>query len=63
MRHWFERLKYPITDPHYRVKIVNEAHKCPECGTDLDTGWECTEYRSCGYDARSIAYPEGRKTL
>jgi len=54
---WYERLKYPIDDPFYRVRIVNEANKCPECAEDLDTGWECSE---CGYDARSIAYPQGR---
>jgi len=60
--HWTKRLKYPITDPYYRVKIVAEMHKCPQCGNDLDTGWECND-RSCLYDARSIAYPEGRKNL
>lgn len=28
---------------------------CPECGGNLDTGWECND---CGFDARDIAYPE-----
>lgn len=58
---WFQRLQYPITDPHYRVKVVTEVNKCPECGADLDTGWECMNYRKCGYDARPIAYPQSRK--
>lgn len=51
--HWFERLKYPVEDPYYIAKVVR-ANKCPQCGTDLDTGWECTNYRDCGYDAISI---------
>lgn len=24
------------------------ANKCPRCGDQLDTGWECT---ACGFDA------------
>ena len=28
---------------------------CPECGGDLDTGWECN---MCGYDAAREAKPE-----
>jgi len=27
---------------------------CPECGGELDTGWECN---ACGYDARPEAKP------
>lgn len=27
---------------------------CPECGGDLDTGWECNK---CSYDARWEAHP------
>jgi hypothetical protein len=27
---------------------------CPECGGELDTGWECND---CNYDARDEAYP------
>ena len=27
---------------------------CPECGGELDTGWECNE---CRYDAKDEAYP------
>lgn len=26
--------------------------RCPECGGELDTGWECS---NCGYDARPLA--------
>lgn len=26
--------------------------RCPECGGELDTGWECND---CGFDARPIA--------
>ena len=28
---------------------------CPECGGNLDTGWECN---MCGYDAKPDAHPE-----
>ncbi len=28
---------------------------CPECGGELDTGWECN---SCGYDAAPDAQPD-----
>lgn len=31
---------------------------CPECGWELDTGWECNE---CGYDARDEAYPPEKR--
>ena len=27
---------------------------CPDCGNDLDTGWECN---TCGYDAQLDALP------
>lgn len=27
---------------------------CPQCGGELDTGWECND---CGYDAMNEAYP------
>lgn len=26
--------------------------KCPKCGGELDTGWECND---CGFDAMPIA--------
>lgn len=26
-----------------------DQDKCPECGGELDTGWECND---CGFDAR-----------
>lgn len=40
-------------------KTLAEADICPECGGELDTGWECTR---CGYDAITEATgttPEG----
>ncbi len=33
-----------------RNAIAND--QCPECGGDLDTGWECND---CGFDARDEA--------
>lgn len=30
-----------------RLDMIEED-LCPECGGDLDTGWECMD---CGYDA------------
>jgi tRNA(Ile2) C34 agmatinyltransferase TiaS len=41
-----ERLKSPATR-HWSVK----QDICPECGGELDTGWECN---SCGFDAMPI---------
>lgn len=43
-----------INDPGYRKQVVNEDI-CPECGGDLDTGWECND---CGYDAKPEAYTD-----
>ena len=45
---------YPFT-----LKSISLRHecalqdKCPQCGGELDTGWECN---SCGFDARDDAY-------
>ena len=37
---------------------VNMLNRCPKCGGDLDTGWECT---ACGYDARpDVVFEEPR---
>lgn len=47
-------LSFPLIDPLDRVDAVRQ-NKCPQCGTDLDTGWECTNYDECGYDASPIA--------
>ena len=42
-------MRYPVTVPEYR-EALTEDERCPECGHDLDTGWECI---NCGYDAQS----------
>lgn len=43
----------PIKSPALRRACAKED-LCPECGDELDTGWECN---GCGYDARDEAYP------
>lgn len=35
-----------LTHPTVRAKV--QADKCPKCGGELDTGWECND---CGFDA------------
>lgn len=35
---------------HREARVADD--RCPECGGELDTGWECND---CGYDARPIA--------
>ena len=37
-----------------RKRLIDDD-RCPECGGELDTGWECN---SCGFDARPEAYTE-----
>lgn len=49
--------QYPIKSPALR-RLAAQDDKCPECGGELDTGWECTV---CGYDARDEAYPENQR--
>lgn len=41
---------FPISNVYVRQQLV-EAEICPECGHDLDTGWECTE---CNADFRAF---------
>lgn len=38
---------FPIKSKAVRRELVKENY-CPECGGELDTGWECN---NCGYDA------------
>lgn len=34
------------------IDVLVSEGKCPKCGGELDTGWECN---SCDFDARPIA--------
>ena len=45
-------LVFPIKSPAVRKTLVREE-TCPQCGGDLDTGWECND---CQFDASTIAY-------
>ncbi len=48
---------FPIQTPILR-RLCAANNLCPECGGELDTGWECND---CGYDARDEAYPPERR--
>lgn len=39
---------FPATNATVRRELVKQD-RCPECGGELDTGWECNR---CGFDAR-----------
>lgn len=45
-----------------RIAVLRRAcareDQCPECGGQLDTGWECN---GCGYDAQDEAYPSAHR--
>jgi hypothetical protein len=41
---------YPLEGQHIRQESANNDI-CPECGDELDTGFECI---GCGFDAESI---------
>ncbi len=49
---------FPISDDlaAFRRWTIVEREKCPECGHELDTGWECT---NCFHDGRA----EARSTI
>jgi len=49
--------EFPIKNPVIR-RAAARQDTCPECGGELDTGWECNE---CGYDARDEAYPPEKR--
>ena len=51
-------VNYPIKSEAVRKHYVRELDLCPECGSDLDTGWECVE---CDYDAEHLGYTEQEK--
>jgi hypothetical protein len=50
---------YPLQDQRERVAAAKND-KCPECGGELDTGWECND---CGFDAMSLAFDKTLDTL
>ena len=49
----FNGAPFPRQSPALRRACARE-NICPQCGGELDTGWECN---SCQYDARDEAYP------
>lgn len=53
---WEENSSYPIKDPGQRKAYVDDDC-CPECGSNLDTGFECVN-RRCKYDAYDEALSE-----
>jgi len=44
---------YPVNSPGVRKQVAREDI-CPECGGELDTGWECNR---CGFDAHPLVAP------
>lgn len=52
-----DSLTYPVKSAAVRQAVARED-RCPECGGDLDTGWECSD---CGFDARELVYPEWQR--
>jgi ribosomal protein L37AE/L43A len=48
---------FPASAPVLRRALARDDI-CPECGWELDTGWECNE---CGYDAQNEAYPPDQR--
>lgn len=50
---------FPVTNKTLR-RVTAANGKCPECGNDLDTGWECD---NCGFDARPEAYSDSQRRL
>ena len=49
-----EKLNYPVKTKFIRWVLVNNFELCPDCGNQLDSGWECTKYRECGFDAQPL---------
>ena len=35
-------MPYPITESEVREHWLVEREECPDCGDELDTGWECS---------------------
>lgn len=42
---------------HPTMKKTVDDDKCPKCGGELDTGWECND---CGYDAAWVAHHDAQ---
>jgi len=40
---------FPVKEKEHREAFVACLEACPECGGELDTGWECNR---CGFDAQ-----------
>lgn len=51
MKQPFGLTKFPVKSSAIRSELIRED-KCPDCGGELDTGWECN---SCGADFRAQA--------
>lgn len=45
-----DKSRYPVVSQELREHCV-AREGCPECGGELDTGWECND---CGFDALPI---------
>lgn len=43
--------EFPVEHREHREAVVACFDRCPECGGELDTGFECNK---CGYDALPI---------
>jgi hypothetical protein len=41
---------YPVRSRAIRRELVRRYDRCPNCGRDLDTGFECT---GCDYQAHA----------
>lgn len=50
---------YPVQSPAVRKELA-KVDICPECGGDLDTGWECLD---CNFDAQWLAYPQSERDI
>lgn len=42
--------RFPVISLAVRKAIALDDY-CPECGGELDTGWECN---ACGFDAKPL---------
>lgn len=53
--------RVPAITVRQQREAAIEKDQCPECGGELDTGWECN---SCGFDAlpelKNSPYWEGK---